>query len=250
MRERSKEHSLIVGGTRGVGREVVQIFSKRHDSVSVIGRHPASDADQRLERVQFWITDVTQRHERDSALNEIVSRGKLTCLVILQRLREEADQWAGELNVSLGATMAIIEQLAGHFDEAGGNSIVLVSSIADQFVLESQPVGYHVAKAGLVNMARYYAVTLAARGIRVNSVSPCTVLKSENEEFYTRNRVLHDLFRHTIPLGRMGTARDTANVIGFLCSEEASFVTGQNIVVDGGVSLLSQEALARRLAGI
>jgi NAD(P)-dependent dehydrogenase (short-subunit alcohol dehydrogenase family) len=250
MRETEKKHSVVVGGTRGIGREVVRIFSEQLDLVSVIGRHAPSEADKALSGTVFWAVDVTEEDARNSILSEIVSRGRIKCLVLLQRLRANADRWADELNVSLGATMAIIEKLACHFDGSGCNSIVLVSSIVDRFVAASQCVGYHVAKAGLVNMARYYAVTLATKGIRVNSVSPCTVLKAENEEFYLKSPELHDLFCQTVPLGRMGTARDAANVIAFLCSDLASFVTGQNIVVDGGVSLLSQEGLARTLKGI
>jgi NAD(P)-dependent dehydrogenase (short-subunit alcohol dehydrogenase family) len=99
-------------------------------------------------------------------------------------------------------------------------------------------------------LVRYYAVALGPRGIRVNGVSPGTVVKRENQEFYARSEALVGVFKRTIPLGRMGTAVDVANVIAFLCGPQASFVTGQQIVVDGGVSLLSQESLARKIAGV
>jgi NAD(P)-dependent dehydrogenase (short-subunit alcohol dehydrogenase family) len=99
-------------------------------------------------------------------------------------------------------------------------------------------------------LVRYFAVMLASKGIRVNCVSPCTFVKQENQAFYSQNEKLRNLFKLVIPLGRMGNAVDSANVIAFLCSPQSSFVTGQKITVDGGVSLLSQESLARKIAGL
>jgi NAD(P)-dependent dehydrogenase (short-subunit alcohol dehydrogenase family) len=104
-----------------------------------------------------------------------------------------------------------------------------------------------VAKAGLNQMARYYAVVLGQAGIRVNVVSPGTVLKPENRDFYLGDARLQALFKQVVPLGRMGTAQEIAEVIDFLGSSNASFITGQTLLVDGGVNLLSTETLARSL---
>jgi 3-oxoacyl-[acyl-carrier protein] reductase len=246
-----QKHSLIIGGTRGIGRELAKIFSGEGQLVSIIGKRPLSAEDATMAGVQAWTVDLVDEKAVESALDEITERrGKLNSLVFLQRFKGEGDKWIGEVETSLSATKKVIEAVAGKFSDAGDNSIVVVSSIADQFIAEGQPVGYHVAKAGLFQMVCYYAVTLGAKGIRVNCVSPGTVVKQENREFYTKSDKLQELFKKTIPLARMGTAVESANVIAFLCSPKASFVTGQKIVVDGGVSLLSQESLARKLAGI
>ena len=127
---------------------------------------------------------------------------------------------------------------------------LLLKALVERYIADGQPVGYHVAKAGLHQLANYYAVTLGPKGIRVNCVAPSTFQKRENEGFYGSQAELVDLFRRTIPLGRMGTALDVANVIAFLCGPQSSFVTGQRIAVDGGVSLLAQESLSRRIAGL
>jgi len=246
-----KTHSLIIGGTRGLGREVARILASRGGIVSVVGRHDPNPGDKSASSVSYWVCDVSKQADIDRTLSEIVkTAGKVNNVVFLQRFKGEGDKWHGEMDISLTATKNVIESLENYFSETRDNSIVIISSIADQFISESQPVGYHVAKAGLCHLVRYYAVKLGKKGIRVNCVSPCTLVKEENKEFYSKNERLQGLFNTVIPLGRMGTSTDSAKVVAFLCSSEASFVTGQTITVDGGVSLLSQEALARQIAGI
>ena len=83
--------------------------------------------------------------------------------------------------------------------------------------------------------------------MRVNGVSPGSILKERSKEFYNANPRLRDLYKDIIPLGRMGTAEEVAQTIAFLCSRRASFITGQNLVVDVGLSLEWQESMARRL---
>jgi NAD(P)-dependent dehydrogenase (short-subunit alcohol dehydrogenase family) len=244
-------HSLIVGGTRGIGRELARIFREQDHTVSVIGRRAPVAADQSQAGVHFWITDLADAAALAAALEEIVQRhGRVNNVVFFQRYRGEGDKWAGEVATSLTATKNVIELLTDQFAETGVKSIVMVGSIASDHIAGEQPVGYHVAKAGLHQMACYYAVTLGPKGIRVNCVSPCTTVKDENKDFYAKADALVNVFKKTIPLGRMGTAVESANVIAFLCSPQASFVTGQQITVDGGVSLLSQESLARKIAGV
>jgi NAD(P)-dependent dehydrogenase (short-subunit alcohol dehydrogenase family) len=244
-------HSVIIGGTRGVGRELVRLFQQQGHVVSVVGRREPEPEDRELPQVHYWTADIAIPGELTAALGEIVGRnGPVNHVVFLQRYKGSGDTWAGEWETSLVATRLAIETLLEHFAAEGDKAIVVVSSIADQFIADGQPVGYHVAKAGLHQLANYYAVALGPKGIRVNCVAPSTFQKRENESFYGSQGGLVDLFRRTIPLRRMGTAVEVANVIAFLCGPQSSFVTGQRIAVDGGVSLLAQESLSRRIAGL
>jgi NAD(P)-dependent dehydrogenase (short-subunit alcohol dehydrogenase family) len=243
---KDQPQSLIIGGTRGLGSVLAKVLLEEGQTVSVIGRRAASPGPPGY---QHWSVDLRDRKNLAKALQEIVStRGKLGSLVCLQRFRGEGDEWTDEIDVSLSATKFIVEAMVDNFADGSAKSIVLVSSAAAEVVADEQGLGYHVAKAGLNQMCRYYAVVLGAKGIRVNLVSPGTMLKPENRDFFQKNSEIRETLERVIPLGRMGTAEETAEVIAFLCSPKASFVTGQNIRVDGGVNLRSTETLARKLA--
>ena len=128
--------------------------------------------------------------------------------------------------------------------------MTMVSSIAGRFVAREQSVAYHVTKAGLEHMVRYYALVLGPQGIRVNGVSPHIVLKEENKNFYLQNKKIYDLYKKVSPLGRMVTAQEVADTVMFLCSSQSSGITGQNIVIDCGVSLQEHAGLARVLMSL
>jgi len=128
--------------------------------------------------------------------------------------------------------------------------MVMVSSVFGEWIGAGQPAGYHVAKAGLLQLMRYYAVNLGPEGIRANAVTPFTFLKDESQSFYLGNDALMEVYRQSVPLGRLATTEEIARVIRFLCSGEASYLTGQNLHVDGGLSAVWPETLARRLKGV
>lgn len=235
-------HTLVVGGTRGIGRAVVRRFRELGHTISVLGRRDAAEA--KLAGVHAFKVDLTDARSLKAALQRALkNHGAVASVIFLQRFRGEGDAWQGELAVSLTATRNILEQLRGRFANPG--AVVMVASHASHLVAAEQPPSYHVAKAALVQLARCYAVALGPEGVRVNCVTPGTVLKEESQDFYLKNALLQKLYRRITPLGRMGRAEEIADVIAFLCSAQASFVTGQNLAVDGGLSLHWQESLAR-----
>jgi NAD(P)-dependent dehydrogenase (short-subunit alcohol dehydrogenase family) len=228
------------------------MWAKEGCVLSVIGKREPTDSDTNIPQVDYWIFDVSDKQKMFSKLDEIVGKnGKIDSLVLLQRYRGKENDWEGEFETSVTATRNIIEKLEEHFYEEGDKSIVVVSSVIGSFVASGQMLSYHVAKAALEAMVRFYAVELGSKkGIRCNSVSPFTVLKEESCDFYLKNKGLCELYKEIVPLGRMGTAEEVANIIKFLCSADSSFVNGQNIVIDGGLSLIWQESLARNIKSL
>jgi NAD(P)-dependent dehydrogenase (short-subunit alcohol dehydrogenase family) len=164
-------------------------------------------------------------------------------LVFLQRRRAEdvGDPWREELAISVEATRTIVEGLIVARDKDVPGAIVMVSSLAADFVADDQPLAYHVVKAALNAMVRYYAVQLAPDGIRVNGVTPGLVRKQDAGDPGDAGAI--EARARRTPLRRMATANEVSDVIAYVCSEQASFITGQVIVVDGGMSLIFQGSL-------
>ena len=246
----SAPHAVVVGGTRGLGLIVVERFLARGYDVTVISRTPSSK-----HAGNGNVRHLAANLERPESYEGIWLQardgfGPVSYLVLSQRYRGTGDPWEGELRVGLTASKHLIEGFSDHFADGGDRAIGVISSVYAQYVGSSQPVGYHVVKAGLNEMMRYYAATLGRRGIRVNAIMPLTYLKEESRRFYEGNAALLELYGRLVPLGRMGTSEDSANALSFLCSEQASFINGQSILLDGGVSVIWPEEVAKSFAGI
>ncbi|MFL9880072.1 SDR family oxidoreductase [Herbaspirillum rhizosphaerae] len=245
----SDKHYIVVGGTRGTGLALVQhlLAADPGNRVSVFGRNPAS---QRASlQLGMHAVDVSDAAALRATLDRAVAmHGKVDSIVFMQRNRSSTDAFETDLSVALTATRVAIDHLVecSYFTMSEtGNSIVMVSSIADHYIAPEQDLGYHVSKAGLAQLARYYALQLGHKGIRVNVVSPCVVIKEAAQEYYRQNSWITDRFERFIPLGRAGSSQDIINTIMFLSSDQASYITGQNIAVDGGLTLRSHESIIR-----
>ncbi len=245
----NKEHVLMIGASKGSGRISAQTLAQAGYQVSVISRRPPQE---KIDGARHWSADITKPALFAETLEAIVRQaGPLHHLIFCHQFRGEGDAWAGQIETSLTAVKRVIESAVDHFAPArGGSTIVIVSSICGRLIAVEQPVGYHVAKAGLEQMVRYYAMALGRKGIRVNAVAPNSVLKAENRDFYKRNKELYDLYAKILPLGRMVSSEDVAGAIAFLCGPPSSGITGQTLVIDGGMSLQDHEGMARSLMSL
>jgi NAD(P)-dependent dehydrogenase (short-subunit alcohol dehydrogenase family) len=243
------DHVLVIGGTRGLGRAVTDRFVRTGANITVVSRNAAQSSPGR--NFRHIAADLESPGCAKEILPQaIANAGPVRYLVFCQRYRGTGDPWQGELQVSVTATKEIIEAFAEHFCPEGDRAIGIASSVYAEFVGGSQPVGYHVAKAGLNQMVRYYAWTLGRKGVRVNAIMPLTYMKPESKDFYLGNKALLEVYKRFVPLGRLGDVGDSADMLEFLCSRKAAFINGQCIFVDGGASVVWQEALAKDMAGL
>lgn len=211
--------TLVVGGTKGTGA----VFAWQRESVVSFGRDACDITD----------TDATRLF-----LQSVVSHGKLSGLVFFQRFRGSGDAWTGEMDLLRGMCN-LIDYVVEHRMHTERAAIVMVSSIADAYVAD-QPLSYHVAKSGVAATMRYYAVKLAPH-IRVNCVSPCVLIKPASKDFTPP--AIYDRLEQATPMGIDLAQQGVIEAINFLL--DSRYITGQNIVVDGGLTLRSHESLLR-----
>jgi NAD(P)-dependent dehydrogenase (short-subunit alcohol dehydrogenase family) len=240
------KHSLIIGGTKGTGRAIARMFVNKDHKVSVIARtNPMSDGSAPYNPALYMQADLA-KEEILPMLDIIIDKnGPVNYVVFCQRFRGKEDDWNNEIQVSLTATKNIIDYLTRKPERLSTDdkSIVMISSIASRMVIYQQEISYHMAKAGLETMVNYYSVNLAPKGVRVNAIIPGTLVKEESMAFYEKNPALKSLYTDNIPLGRMVNTEDITNLVDFLCSEKSTMLTGQKIILDGGISLIGQESL-------
>jgi NAD(P)-dependent dehydrogenase (short-subunit alcohol dehydrogenase family) len=147
--------------------------------------------------------------------------------------RMTAEQWQRDIDVNLTGAFRVVQACLGGMRERGYGRVVAISSGAAQAGLPGQ-VAYSASKAGLLGMVKTIAAENVARGITANAVLPGFV---ETENVRAMPPEVLERVRAGLPAGRMATPREVAQLVAYLASEEAGYVTGQAVGIDGGLAL-------------
>jgi enoyl-[acyl-carrier protein] reductase III len=178
---------------------------------------------------------------KPAVVEELASHGPYRVVVhnaatgVVRRALETDDRhWDWTLNANARALLSLARACAPAMED--GSSIVAISSLGSQRVLDNY-VLIGTSKAALESVVRYLAVELAPRGIRANAVSAGVVETGALEHFPNKDEMLRSVER--TPAGRLVEPQDVAAAVSFLCSDGATMIRGQTLVVDGGFSLLA-----------
>lgn len=242
--------AIVTGGTMGIGLATVELFLRHGARVVFCARDAelGADVEQRLghERAKFVACDVGEENQVAALVDSCLAAfGPPTVLVNnagvnanFDASRMSSDEWDRFFAVDLKSSWLTAKHVLGSMREAGGGSIVNVSSIHG-FVSLPGFFPYGAAKSGLIGLTRNLALDYGPVGIRVNVVCPGftrTRLVQESIDLADDAALAEQKMVAGVALGRMAEPDEVATVIRFLASDEASYITGASLLVDGGLT--------------
>ena len=171
--------------------------------------------------------------------------GGLEAIAFVHRYRSQTSNPIKQYEVEVYTPFKIIESMAGQSRDKQC-AVVVTTSPAGRTVVGDQDFQYHASKAALSQLVRFGSVRFSANNLRINGVSPGSfIFKERAAEYYSKNPEVVANANKLIPLSRMGTVTEIANVALFLLSEKSSYLNGQILEVDGGLSNLDQASLSK-----
>ncbi len=221
MNEFENKVAVITGGANGIGKCIAEEFRKKGAIVHVIDKSEG----------EHFVGDISDRKTLEEFARCVLSQhGKIDCLVnnALPLMKGIADctyeEFQYALAVGVTSPFYLAKLFAPHFNDGG--SIINISSSRDR-MSQPQTESYTAAKGGIAALTHALAVSLSGK-VRVNSISPGWI-----DTAYT---VYEGSDAVQQPVGRVGNPLDIANMVLFLCSDKAGFITGENICIDGGMT--------------
>ena len=237
--------AVVTGASRGIGKEIAKIYAKAGAHVSCVSRNKDTLNNVVESIVSLGGTasmnafDVSNFDEFQNNINDIISEyGAIDILVnnagitidkLIMRMNE--DDWNKVLDINLKGAFNGIKSVTRTMMKARFGRIINISSVVG-LTGNSGQANYAASKAGLIGLSKASAKELSSRGITVNCIAPGYIETDMTADMIDENK--ENLYLQ-IPLGRIGSPKDIATAALFLASDEAGYITGQTITVDGGM---------------
>lgn len=241
--------ALVSGATQGLGADIARALVAEGAQVCLIGRSAQAGAEVAAalgEAARFVCADIT----RDEDIDRVVSTALAWCgaidIVVNNAcsyddagLASTREQWLRTLDVNLVSAAILTQKAAVHM--ARGAVVINIGSTGGKFGAAGRAV-YPASKAALIQITRNFAVSLAPQGIRVLSVSPAWTWSPALARMSGNSMAVADQVGAQVhPLGRVGRGEEVGRVVAFAASDEASWMTGADLPVDGGFSILGPD---------
>src|SRR5262249_49806916 len=241
---------LVAGASQGIGEAIAHAIAAAQGEVFIGGRnseHLQSAATRLNERSKGKVTPVSGDYGDPNQVEELLKTiGDLDVLVICigdtdtpAGFDTTDAAWDRLIQANLSGPARLARLVAARMKERNGGAILFIGSICGQEVLGA-PIAYNAGKAGLRAVVKTMARELGRDNIRVNMISPGNILFEGGRWARKRaanTKAVEDLIRNVTPLGRFGKPEEIAAAAAFLCSEAASFITGANLIIDGGQTI-------------
>ncbi|MFB9275740.1 SDR family NAD(P)-dependent oxidoreductase [Cohnella cellulosilytica] len=249
----SGKTAVVTGGAMGIGEAAVRRFAEAGASVAIadIDADKGKQLEEQLRsqgcRVRFLKTDVGSESDVKQLMDEAVGwTGRIDAVYNNAGVAIPGDvatmseeDWQRVLNINLGGVFRGCKFSLPHMEKQGSGAIVNCSSTQAIHGFHGW-AGYAATKGGILAMTRQIAIDYASKGIRVNAVSPGTIMTPMNEKIFEEvedPQALIDTWNRAHPVGRFGQPSEVADLVMYLCSDAAAFITGQTFVIDGGQTI-------------
>ena len=240
---------IITGASSGIGRAAAQIFTENGAKVVAVGRNSKElnalrdEVQDKNGSLKIQLADIREITLAERVVNDTIETfGAIDVLVnaagIIQNGSIEdttIDDWDKMMNINLRSVFQLMQKCVPHLEKSKG-SVVNVSSVAGTRAFPNV-LAYCVSKAAVDQLTRCAALELAPKGVRVNAVNPGVVVTNLHRRGGMDEEAYQNFLNNskkTHPLGRVGEAREVAELIYFLASDKASWITGATYEIDGG----------------
>lgn len=244
---------IVTGGAQGIGKATAKLFLEEGAYVIIFDTHIEKGLETEKElslisdRILFLHTDISKETNVKESVSKVIDTYKkidvlVNCatLLLLKGIDASKDDWKKILNVNIVGYANCSKYVSLEMRKNKKGSIINIGSISS-FIAQSNYLTYSVTKAAIIGMTKCLALDLSVYNIRVNSVSPGTIW-TENLEKYTWNtKKINKEMAHSHPkfggqnmMNKVGDPSEIASVVKFLASDYSSFITGTNIMADGG----------------
>ena len=239
---------LVTGGTSGIGRETAVLFAKAGAKVVIAGRREA-EGNETVELIRataadglFVKTDVSKASEVEALIQIVVE--KFGCLDIafnnagiegvwVPLVRQSEEDFDRTININLkGVWLCLKSEIQQMLKQKTGGAIVNMASVMG-LVGSAGSSAYSASKHGVIGLTKTAALENAKKGIRINAICPGFV-ETPMCDRTLRLPIVHKYVVNCHPIGRLGRQREVAEAVVWMCSDRASFMTGQSLVLDGG----------------
>jgi NAD(P)-dependent dehydrogenase (short-subunit alcohol dehydrogenase family) len=242
------ERAVVTGGGSGLGTAIARCLARAGARVVICGRRESSlreTCDQLGERVSYVVHDVTNTAGADGLVAAAAEKNAGPATILVNNagihlkkpaLDETPEDYRNLFDTHVLGSVALARAVTPGMFERGGGSIIFVTSMAALFGIP-EVAAYTAAKSALSGLVRALAVEWSGRGVRVNAVAPGWIETSMSHNALEADADRRQRILRRTPMGRLGEPDDVGWAVVYLCSPQAKFVTGQELAVDGGVSI-------------